>query len=60
MEKPCEHCASRPQGIEGHRLLAMNVEKARSAVFVCQGCGARWIRVYAGSGRFEWQLVGSG
>jgi hypothetical protein len=31
-----------------------------TAVFVCQGCGARWIRVYAGSGRFEWQLVGSG
>ena len=59
MEKPCEHCATLPDGIEGHPLLVMKVEKARTATFVCQGCGARWVRVYAGSGRFEWQLVGN-
>ena len=55
MDRQCDHCASAPDGIEGHPLLILNTEKPRKAIFVCNGCGTRWIRVYEGQGSFRWQ-----
>jgi len=60
LEKSCEHCATSPDGIEGHLLLALHAEKPRKATFVCNGCGSRWIRVYEGSGHFKWERAPGG
>ena len=56
----CPDCLSGPTGIDGHANLLLHVQASslggQRATFHCEICGATWLRSYAGSGGFGWQL----
>ena len=58
MDAKCEACNVLPSGILGHRDLFSESLNARSVIFSCGHCGARWARAYAAEGAYAWTELG--